>query len=149
MQLSAAPPQSSSSYTAHSIGRGAGTTIPAWMTTSVQQPTSVLLRSILPPPPLPPRPSDAAEDSYDLQDNGNFVGEYVMFLDSCSLKKSNLRPMPITSKNELPHLKFSRCAPGMDKSIGLSLLYDTGAALNTGFLPYHKKIMTNHPSIVA
>ena len=36
LQLSAAPPQSSSSYTAHSIGRGAGTTIPAWMTTSVQ-----------------------------------------------------------------------------------------------------------------
>ena len=139
LQLLPAPPQVPTPAHVNSIGRGIGATVPAWMGTQPQQPRQVLSRSIPPPPPLHPRPNDTVEDNYDLQDNGNFVSEYVMFLDSCSIQKSNLRPMPITSKNELPHLKLSLSEPGSNKHIGLSLLYDTGAALNTGFLPYHKK----------
>ena len=56
--------------------------------------------------------------------------------------------MPITSQNELPHVKISLCEPGQGKCIGLSLLYDIGAALNTGYL-YHQKIMKEYPAIVA
>ena len=33
--------------------------------------------------------------------------------------------------------------------IGLSLLFDTGAALNTGYLPYHAGIIKRHPDIAA
>ena len=33
--------------------------------------------------------------------------------------------------------------------IGLSLLFDTCAALNTGYLPYHNQIIKRHPDIVA
>ena len=66
-----------------------------------------------------------------------------------NFSKSNLRPMPITSQNELAHIKM---LIGLDINkgvIGLSLLFDTGAALNTGYLPYHNQIIKRHPNIVA
>ena len=120
------PPPSSS----QALGRGTQTTTPSWMLTRVPQLTSVNSSTIPPPPSLPPHPGDNCGDNCNTQDD-NFAAEYVVFLDCFNTTKSNLRPMPITSQNELPHVKISLCEPGQGKCIGLSLLYDTGAALNT------------------
>ena len=60
-----------------------------------------------------------------------------------------MRPMPIASINELPHIKLSIQSVDQASPIGLTMLYDTGAALNTGYLPYHRQIMKEHPSSVA
>ena len=57
--------------------------------------------------------------------------------------------MPITSQKELAHIKMSIGIGGSKEVIGLSLLFDTGAALNTGYLPYHARIIQRHPNIVA
>ena len=54
--------------------------------------------------------------------------------------------MPISSQNELPHLQFLLGQPS--DSIGISFLYDTGAAINTGYLPYHLHIMQECPQAV-
>jgi len=55
--------------------------------------------------------------------------------------------MPIDSQNELPHLRFP--VGEQEGEVSLSGLYDTGAALNTGLLSYHKHIMMKKPNIVA
>ena len=63
-----------------------------------------------------------------------------------------LMPIPITSQNGLPYIKFSL---GKDKDstdvklLGMTLLYDTGAALNTGFLPYYDLIQQRNPEILS
>ena len=56
--------------------------------------------------------------------------------------------MPITSQNELAHIKMLISVTASKELIGLSMLYDTGAVLNTGYLPYHDHIVKCHPSIV-
>ena len=66
-----------------------------------------------------------------------------------NFKNTNLRPMPITSQNELARIKISVVATASKNQIGLSLLFDTGAALNTGYLPYHTQIIKRYPSLVA
>ena len=56
--------------------------------------------------------------------------------------------MLIRTQNEILRVKFSiGCGPSA--TVGLSLLYDTGAALNTGYDAYHKQIMKAHPQMVA
>ena len=54
--------------------------------------------------------------------------------------------MPITSQNELPRLDFS--IGTIADSMTISFLYDAGAAINTGYLPYHKMIMKKCPQAV-
>ena len=65
-----------------------------------------------------------------------------------SFRNTNLQPMPIASQNELAHIKMSICAIATKKIIGLSMLYDTCVALNTGYFPYHIEIVKHHPSVV-
>jgi len=65
-----------------------------------------------------------------------------------SFRNTNLRPMPITSQNELAHIKMLICDIATKELIGLSMMYDTGVALNTGYLPYHNEIVKHHPSVV-
>ena len=128
-----------------SIGRGRGAKIPAWM--NVAQPRQIGSQGIPPPPPPPPQPAEEGTDNYSTQSQ-NFAAEYVQFLQVNNASSSNLRPMPIRTQNELPHVKFSiGCEPS--SIVGLSLLYDTGAALNTGYDAYHKQIMKAHPQMVA
>lgn len=54
--------------------------------------------------------------------------------------------MHITSQNELTHIKMSIWATAGREIFGLAMLYDTGAALNTGYLPCHNQIVKRHPS---
>ena len=57
--------------------------------------------------------------------------------------------MHITTQNKLPHIKLPLICVGSRDIISLDLLYDTGAALNTGYFPYYQQIMKRHPSLVA
>jgi hypothetical protein len=57
------------------------------------------------------------------------------------------RPMPIRVDNGLPHIRIS-LGP-LDGNISLSALFDSGAALSSGYLPYHLWIMRENPEIVA
>jgi hypothetical protein len=54
--------------------------------------------------------------------------------------------MPIRVENGLPHIRL-RVGPSDDTS--LSALFDSGAALSSGYLPYHLWIMREHPDLVA
>ena len=54
--------------------------------------------------------------------------------------------MPISSQNELPHLDF-QIGKATD-SLTLSSLHDSGAAINTGYLEYHKMMKRECPEAV-
>jgi hypothetical protein len=54
--------------------------------------------------------------------------------------------MPIRVDNSLPHICL-RLGPSDDTA--LSVLFDSGAALSSGYLPYHLWIMREHPDLVA
>jgi len=77
----------------------------------------------------------------------NSKSAFVVNLRSYNVSESKLRRMPIDSINELPHLNFP-IGPKEDE-VTISSLFDTGAALNTGFLSYHKFIMRTRPELVA
>ena len=128
------------------VGRGRGTNTPSWMNSVT--PMSTSSSSIPPPPRLPPRPNDREGENYEDQAN-IFVEEYLQFLDINSMIKINHRPMPITSRNELPHIKLTISCCNGDNAICIKMIYDTGAALSTGFLDYHENIWKNHPKVVA
>ena len=61
--------------------------------------------------------------------------QYVIRLSTYNLQNKKIRRMPITTRNELPHLRFPIGNTTTDGS--LLNLFDTGAALNTGQLSYH------------
>ena len=65
------------------------------------------------------------------------------------MSKENALPMPITTHNELPHIKFSIGKGHNTTPIALNLLYDTDTALKTGLDLYHRKLMISHPHMVA
>lgn len=54
--------------------------------------------------------------------------------------------MPLRVDNGLPHL---RLLLGAFADATLSVLFDSGAALSSGYLPYHLWIMREYPDIVA
>ena len=69
------------------------------------------------------------------------------YMELISVNNNNnrygLMPMTITIQNELPHIKLAlrKYKDSINvKQIGMTLLYDTGAALNREFLPYHDLI---------
>jgi len=125
------------------MGRGNSPTLPAWM--GQQTPGQTRSADIRENPPFPPRASDNDGLHYAAQDS-NFAHEYVQMV--LNFRSTNLRPMPITSQNELAHIKWLIWAADNKELIGLSMLYDTGSALNTGYLPYHSQIVKCHPSVV-
>lgn len=55
--------------------------------------------------------------------------------------------MPIAIDNGLPHLTFALGATAASPT--LCGLMDTCGALNTGYLPFHQWLMTEHPETVA
>ena len=57
-----------------------------------------------------------------------------------------MRRMPITTINELPHLRFPIGNTTTDGSI--LNLFDTGAALNTGQLVYHQALKNKRPDVI-
>ena len=75
--------------------------------------------------------------------NGNHYS-YVTQMMSCT--NSQLRRMPITSSNDLPHCSLI-LGKGRSKCL-LSVLFDTGAALTTGYLPFHKHLIAQNSSAV-
>jgi len=70
----------------------------------------------------------------------SFVAHAVVFVNS------ELRKMPITSNNNLPHLSLQL---GKDnEGPALSVVYDTAAAITSGYLPHHMMIQQKCPEIV-
>ena len=57
-----------------------------------------------------------------------------------------LRKMPIESSNDLPHIALA--VGKHDTGARISSLFDTGAALSTGYLPYHMFMKLKHPETV-
>ena len=68
------------------------------------------------------------------------------------IDRYGIRPIPNTSQNKLSQIKLlleeDKDPTGM-KHIGMTLLYDTGAALNIGYLLYHALIQQRNPRIIA
>ena len=93
------------------IGRGAGAVVPSWLKKNGNDLS---------------RYQRAGDDS---------APQYVVRLATYNLQDNNLRRMPITTQNELPHVRFPIGTGIKDGS--LLNLFDTGAALNTGQLSYH------------
>jgi hypothetical protein len=54
--------------------------------------------------------------------------------------------MPIRVDNGLPHIHI--CL-GISSDAKLSVLFDSGAALSSGYLPYHLPVMCERPDLVA
>jgi hypothetical protein len=57
--------------------------------------------------------------------------------------------MPLRIDNGLPHITLHIGTPRLDETIGLSALFDSGAALSSGYLPYHLWVMRECPDLVA
>jgi hypothetical protein len=113
-------------------GRGDTRNRPSWMTQQQysQQQHSRTQDTSLNSPPKKPR-------------------NYALFVRSCQhtvAATPPLRPMPIRVDNGLPHV---RLLLGVDADATLSVLFDSGAALSSGYLPYHLWIMRENPAIVA
>ena len=85
-----------------------------------------------------PRNDDETNGEYPRY-SYNSVQQFVSTVKSFSYRDGRLRRMPITTNNELPHLAFPIGA-NKDKA-SISALYDTGGALNTGSLHYHRDVI--------
>ena len=117
------------------MGRERAATLPAWTTTRYRE-------------SLPDISDDAdtgneSGDGYMTQDD-NIKRSFVTIVKCHNIQET--RRMPISSQNELPNLDFQ--VGQASDAMTLSFLYDTGAAINTGYLPYHKKIMEECPHII-
>ena len=118
----------------HGMGRGRAATLPAWTMNQYREEQTG------------ENTDDTGNESGEgyLTQDENIRRSYVAIVQCHNLKET--RRMPISSQNELPHLDFQ--VGQASDSMALSFLYDTGAAINTGYLPYHKKIMHECPHIV-
>ena len=54
--------------------------------------------------------------------------------------------MPLRVDNGLPHVRLNL---GASLDASLSMLFDSGAALGSSYLPYHLWIMRENPDIIA
>ena len=118
-----------------SAGRGSDRNRPAWMTQQLHSRTDG--------PPAATRDSDPSQSPPKRPRN------YTLFVRSCQHQVSTrpaLRPMPLRVDNGLPHVRLE-LGPSSDAT--LSVLFDSGAALSSGYLPYHLWIMRENPEIVA
>ena len=116
-------------------GRGAHRNQPSWMTQQHHSRTS--------------GPSTANQDSAHAPSPPKKARNFPLFVRSCQHQVATspaLRPMPIRVDNGLPHLRLDL---GLSNDATLSVLFDSGAALSSGYLPYHLWIMRENPDIVA
>ena len=104
------------------VGRGAGAVVPSWLKKNKNDLS---------------RYQRAGDDS---------APQYVVRLATYNLQNKNLRRMPITTQNELPHVRFPIGTGIKDGS--LLNLFDTGAALNTGQLSYHQSLKSKRPDLI-
>jgi hypothetical protein len=119
-------------------GRGAARNTPAWMT---QQ-------NFTQPSPDVPTPT-SSEDTSPSESPTKRFRNFPLFIRSCKQDMTTslpLRPMPIRVDNGLPHIRLNL---GSSDDTALSVLFDSGAALSSGYLPYHLWIMRENPDLVA
>ena len=107
---------------AEGVGRGSNAVVPSWMT----------------------KGSDGLS-RYRKAENDS-APQYVIRLATYNIRDNNIRRMPITSRNELPHIRFPIGNAISDGS--LHNLFDTGAALNTGLLSYHQSLKKIRPELI-
>ena len=115
-------------------GRGSQRNQPAWMSQQHHSRTS----AASPTGPVDTNPSPPKK-----------ARNFPLFVRSLQNQVSTspaLRPMPIRVDNGLPHLRLNL---GLSSDATLSVLFDSGAALSSGYLPYHLWIMRENPDIVA
>jgi hypothetical protein len=104
------------------VGRGAGAVMPSW---------------------LAKKNDDLSR--YQRAENDT-APQYVLRVATYNLNDRNLRRLPITTQNELPHIRFPIGGTTTDGS--LLNLFDTGAALNTGQLHYHLSLKNKRPDLI-
>ena len=113
------------------IGRGSGTSTPAWMTRA---------RATIPNGPTGNDSSDTTTK------RARIIPGFVRLLESSVATDPKLRPMPVRINNGLPAIPFG---VGCDAdNIALMCLYDTCAAITSGNLSYHKWIVSKYPHLV-
>ena len=114
----------SSENNSHGLGRGVQAVVPSWLSAE----------------------NDGLA-KYRKAEN-DMAPQYVILLDTYNIqKKMQIRRMPITSHNELPHIRFP--VGSNDEDGSLLNLFDTGAALNTGQLSYHMALKKMRPDLIA
>ena len=127
---------SPSNYRGGGRGRGREATSPAWMTRQNSSSNTY-------------GPSNTGSvndgDEYSRADKRT-RHQFVISVRCCNVHNSNLRRMPITSSNDLPHVSFPIGSKADEASI--TCLYDTGGALNTGNLALHMHIRKTVPTAV-
>jgi hypothetical protein len=119
-------------------GRGAARNTPAWMS-----------QQHLAQPRLDIAGSTPSADASPTAQPAKRIRNFPLFVRSCNQAADtpqSLRPMPIRVDNGLPHI---RLCLGLSDDTALSVLFDSGAALSSGYLPYHLWIMRENPDLVA
>ena len=118
-------------------GRGRDAVRPAWMENANSNRYG---------PSQPSKSKSSDTEEYETCE-GPSAQQYVNVVKSHLNKESQIRRMPISSNNELPHIAFP-----IGKKTGVATvtaLYDTGGALNTGNIYLHNLIKENSPEVVA
>ena len=125
----AAPPMCTTSVntTAQGFGRGQGRNVPAWL--AREQANTSNNQSQHQGPTSPGR-QQQREDPW--------IVPILVRVNTVNV--SGGTPMPISINNRLPCVDF-RVGIGVHHSPSLRMLVDSGAAMNTGHLPYHRSIM--------
>ena len=136
--VTGSPPAFGTASTNSGSGRGILRNQPAWMTQQqhIRTGDDASSNPVSAPQVSTPSPPKKARN-------------FPLFVRSCQQQADispALRPMPIRVDNGLPHLCLNL---GLDSDATLSVLFDSGAALSSGYLPYHLWIMRENPDIVA
>jgi hypothetical protein len=132
------PPAFHSAPTTPGAGRGAGRNVPAWLSQQYHsQPTE--------------ETGGHAESNDDESSPSpaKRVRNFPLFVRTCQHNADIsplLRPMPIRVDNGLPHIHLLL---GLSGDAKLNVLFDSGAALSSGYLPYHLWVMRERPDLVA
>ena len=123
-------------------GRGRAATEPAWKTSS-QRFGGNYYGSSNDSRGYQPETEDRSYSAYDYSKAPSFVLTAKTF----SFKENKLRRMPITTQNELPHISFP--IGNTTQQATVLALYDTGGALNSGNLNYHRDVIKRKmPAVV-
>ena len=97
--------------------------------------------------PLPPYPTTLPIPPTLNPDTNKRTRYYVTTARSCSaLSSIHAPPMPIAIDNGFPYLTVD--LGDSQSTVSLSGLFDTCGSLNTGYLPFHAWIASQHPHIV-
>ena len=122
-----------------------------WYNHSAMPPWTVIQPLPLPPLPdttQPPPQQPPTQQQPDMNDPSKKPRYYVITARSCSaVSGSPLPPMPIAIDNGFPNLTID--LGQTHDQFSLSGLFDTCGSLNTGYLPFHAWIASQHPDAIA